>query len=155
MVVFAMNSVLDFLHDHKISDTVLVLGQCPSTRNPRVREEIKKSGKIPTHGTYARLERWMDHVGLKEWDFHNVIPNKINSYDIKEVDEKKLKKAVKNKKIIIALGGFVERVCKKYSISNYKIDHPSPRNRNLNSKEYEQNMLNELKDYLNNHAALI
>ena len=66
----------------------------------------------------------------------------------KDVDEAKLKKAVKNKKIIIALGGFVERVCKKYSISNYKIDHPSPRNRNLNSKEYEQKMLDDLKCYL-------
>ena len=65
----------------------------------------------------------------------------------KESDEK-LRKAVEGKKVVISLGGFVERVCKKYSISNYKIDHPSPRNRNLNSKEYEQNMLDKLKCYL-------
>jgi hypothetical protein len=31
---------------------------------------------------------------------------------------------------------FVERVCNKYNIPHYKIDHPSPRNRNLNDPKY-------------------
>ena len=114
-----MNNVLDFLEGHKTSDDIIILGQCPSTK------------KVPfKNGTFSRLKRWFTEVGVEDWDFHNVIPDKINSYDIKDVDEEKL------------------RVCKKYSISNYKIDHPSPRNRNLNSKEYEQNMLDKLKCYL-------
>lgn len=132
-----MNNVLDFLEGHKTSDDIIILGQCPSTK------------KVPfKNGTFSRLKRWFTEVGVEDWDFHNVIPDKINSYDIKDVDEEKLRKAVAGKKVVISLGGFVERVCKKYSISNYKIDHPSPRNRNLNSKEYEQNMLDELKCYL-------
>lgn len=98
----------------------------------------------------------MDYVGVPAWDFHNVIPHKINSYDLKDVDKAALMNAVEGKNIIISLGGFVERACKKYSIDNYKIDHPSPRNRNLNSKEYELAMLESLKQYLydRNHTVL-
>ena len=132
-----MINVLDFLEGHKTSDDIIILGQCPSTK------------KVPfKNGTFSRFKRWFTEVGVEYCDFHNVIPDKINSYDIKDVDEEKLRKAVEGKKVVISLGGFVERVCKKYSISNYKIDHPSPRNRNLNSKEYEQNMLDKLKCYL-------
>jgi hypothetical protein len=94
---------------------------------------------------------WCETVGIEEFAFHNVIPDKINSYDIKDVDEKKLRKAVKDRKIIIALGGFVERACKKHKIDCYKIDHPSPRNRNLNDAKYERDMLKKLKAYLDEH----
>jgi len=137
-----MKSVLDFLEGHQISEDIIVLGQCPSTKTtPSV------------NGTFARLKRWLLTVGVRDWDFHNVIPHKINSYDIKDVDVEALRKAVEGKSIVISLGGFVERVCKKYSIDNYKIDHPSPRNRNLNSIEYEAAMLHSLKEYLDEHRA--
>ena len=92
-------------------------------------------------------------VGVRDWDFHNVIPNKINSYDIKDVDVDALYTACEGKGVVIALGGFVQKVCNKYSIDNYKIDHPSPRNRNLNSMEYEAAMLHKLKDFLDEHRA--
>jgi hypothetical protein len=132
-----MKSVLDFLEGHNISDDIIILGQCPSSKvTPTV------------NGTFARLRKWMLTVGVRDWDFHNVIPHKINSYDIKDVDVNALRKAVEGKGIVISLGGFVERVCRKYAIDNYKIDHPSPRNRNLNSIEYEANMLHKLKEYL-------
>lgn len=62
-----------------------------------------------------------------------------------DVDKEQLEAAVRGKKVVIALGGFVSRVCKKYGIPHIKIDHPSPRNRNLNSLEYEMMMLNELQ----------
>lgn len=137
-----MKSVLDFLEGHKLSEDIIILGQCPSTKTtPSV------------NGTFARLRKWLLTVGIREWDFHNVIPNKINSYDIKDVDVDALYKAVEGKGVVIALGGFVQRVCNKYGIDNYKIDHPSPRNRNLNSMEYEANMLHELKEYLDEHRA--
>ena len=135
-----LKSVPDFLFAHKTSDTILVLGQCPSTRT-----------KPTANGTFVRLKKWMDHLDLPQWSFHNVIPNKINSYDINDVDEDALYEAVQGKTIIIALGGFVERVCRKYKIDCYKIDHPSPRNRNLNDPHYEQQMLKNLKKYLDDN----
>jgi len=134
-----MKSVKDFI-DVPTSDEVIILGQCPSTKTEPF-----------SNGTFARLKRWCDTVNLTEWDFHNVIPNKINSYDMKDVDIFALHDAVYNKKVVIALGGFVSKVCSKYKIDHYKIDHPSPRNRSLNDPQYEKQMLKKLKAYLNEY----
>lgn len=132
-----MKSVLDFLQGHELSEDIIVLGQCPSSKI------------TPTaNGTFNRLKKWMTTVGVRDWDFHNVIPNKINSYDINDVDVDALYAACEGKGVVISLGGFVQKVCKKYAIDNYKIDHPSPRNRNLNSMEYEANMLHGLKEHI-------
>lgn len=135
-----MKSVVDFLEGHGSSNELLILGQCPSSNTKPLK-----------NGTYNRLMNWCDFVGISMFAFHNVIPNKINSYDINDVDEEALYEAVKDKSIIIALGGFVERVCKKYKIDCYKIDHPSPRNRNLNDPHYEQQMLQNLKKFLDDN----
>tara|TARA_B100000925_G_scaffold212128_1_gene161844 strand:- start:20531 stop:21001 length:471 start_codon:yes stop_codon:yes gene_type:complete len=146
-----LSNVLDFLSNHKLSNDVLILGESPSSRNSDTFRKKFKEGKIQPHGTFARLEDWTVRLGLEEWDFHNVIPHIMNCKDIKQVDESALQKAVKGKKVIIALGHLVARVCKKYAIDNYKIDHPSPRNRNFNGEAgriYEQKMLDELKKFL-------
>jgi len=131
-----MKSVTDFLPYHRPSDEVIVLGQCPSSKTTPFK-----------NGTFARLKDWMDTVGLYEWSFHNVIPNKINSYKMSDVDVDALLTETQGK-VVIALGGFVSKVCDKYDIPHYKIDHPSPRNRNLNSKAYEVGMLLRLQTFL-------
>jgi hypothetical protein len=135
-----MKSVIDFLDGHGTSNELVILGQCPSSNTKPLK-----------NGTYDRLMKWCDVVGISMFAFHNVIPDKINSYDVNDVDEDALYEAVKDKKVVIALGGFVERVCKKYKIECYKIDHPSPRNRNLNDAKYEQQMLKNLKKFLDDN----
>lgn len=133
-----MKSVPDFIEGYKSSNDILILGQCPSSNT-----------KPNKNGTYSRLCKWLEAVDVHAFAFHNVIPDKINSYDIKDVQVKKLYAVTHGRRKIIALGGFVERVCKKHGISYYKIDHPSPRNRNLNDPKYEEQMLKRLRDYLN------
>lgn len=133
-----MKNVLNFLEDHVTSDDVIILGQCPSSKTQPFK-----------NGTFARLKTWCDTVGLYAWDFHNVIPDKINSYSIADVNSDLLITRTKNKKKVIALGGFVSRVCTKYMIDHFKIDHPSPRNRNLNDKDYEKAMIERLRTYVN------
>jgi hypothetical protein len=130
--------VPDFIEGYKSSNDILILGQCPSSNT-----------KPNKNGTYSRLCKWLESVNVHAFAFHNVIPDKINSYDIKDVQVKKLYSVTQGRKKIIALGGFVERVCKKHGIPYYKIDHPSPRNRNLNDPKYEEQMLKRLRDYLN------
>ena len=125
-----IKSVLDFLPDHDTNSDIVILGQCPSTK-------VTPS----KNGTFVRLKRWMDEVGEPAWAFHNVIPHIVNSYRMKDVDAVALTDAIYRKRVIIALGGFVSRVLKGYGILHIKIDHPSPRNRNLNSSEYEERML--------------
>lgn len=129
-----MKSVIDFLPDHNTDSDIVILGQCPSSKTTPIK-----------NGTFARLKVWMNMVDQPAWSFHNVIPNKVNSYEMEDVNESELFDAVHDKNVVIALGGFVSRVCKKYNIDHIKIDHPSPRNRNLNSLKYELNMLGELR----------
>lgn len=136
-----MKAVSDFLVTNPDSD-VLFLGQCPSSNT-----------KPKVNGTYSRLLSWCIEVGIDSFSFHNVIPHKINSYDLADVDVEALLSSVKGKRIVIALGGFVERACKKHGVKCYKVDHPSPRNRNLNDAKYEHEMLKRLKGYIDEHRA--
>lgn len=133
-----LKSVTDFLDDHISSDDVIILGISPSTKIKGFK-----------NGTFDRLQRWCDSVGLKAFDFHNVIPDVANGSKLDQVNHEQLFQKVKGKSKVIALGGFVSKVCYKYSISHYKIDHPSPRNRNFNDPSYEVQMLYGLRKYIN------
>ena len=117
---------------------VIILGMAPST----------KVGGFK-NSTRDRLRVWCDRVGLDEFDFHNVIPGITNGSTIDQVDVEQLLEKTKDRTKVIALGGFVSRVCHKYGVTHYKIDHPSPRNRNLNDPTYEVGMLDNLRKYLN------
>ncbi len=133
-----LKSVPDFLDNYQSSDDVIILGMSPSTKIKGFK-----------NGTFDRLQKWCDQVELKSFDFHNVIPDIANGNTFDQVNAEKLLQKIQGKTKIIALGGFVSRVCHKYNISHYKIDHPSPRNRNFNNPDYEVQMLENLRKYLN------
>lgn len=135
-----MNKITDIVPDHVSSDDVIVIGMSPSRR--------KLNKKPYSNSTLVRLSQWMKDVDQPAWSFHNVIPHVAGSSDPKDVDVDALQKAVAGKKTVIALGSFVERMCKKHGIDSFKIDHPSPRNRNFNDPTYEGRMLNRLKTFL-------
>lgn len=135
-----MTRVKDFVTDHMPSKHVIVLGMSPAKR--------KIKHKAHSNGTLIRLDSWMKHCNQRCWSFHNVIPEVEGSSCMADVDSQALLKAVKNKTVVIALGTFVERVCKKHAINCFKIDHPSARNRNFNDPNYEPLMLARLKDFL-------
>lgn len=120
------------------SSDVIILGMSPSGKT----QGFKNS-------TFDRLVKWCNHVELKSFDFHNVIPDITNGSTIDQVDSERLLQKVQGKVKIVALGGFVSKVCYIYGIAHYKIDHPSPRNRNFNNAEYEVQMLEKLRNYLN------
>lgn len=132
-----LKSVPDFLTDHIGSREILILGMSPSTKT-----------KPFKGGTFERLKSWMDRVGVPHWDFHNVIHDTPNSSNIKDVDWELLRERVRGRKVIIALGTFVSRVCKQEGFRFIAIDHPSPRNRNFNDPAYEPEMLKRLKKEL-------
>ena len=135
-----MAKITDIIPDHVSSDDFIVIGMSPSPR--------KLNNKAYSNSTLIRLDRWMKSVNQREWSFHNVIPNVVGSSSMNDVDVPALRRAVRGKTTIIALGSFVERVCKKHGIANFKIDHPSPRNRNFNDSSYEAKMLTGLKTFL-------
>lgn len=130
--------VRNFVFDHVSSKDVLVLGMSPApiNRKPFVNCSLR------------RLDRWMKEADQPQWSFHNVIPNIPGSCAMRDVDVRALLKAVNGKKIVISLGSFVESVCKKHGIENFRIDHPSPRNRKFNDPSHEPKMVEGLRKFL-------
>ena len=136
----SMKSVSDFV-DHAKSNDVIFLGMSPSSHTKPTR-----------NGSLVRLSSWCQSMNLKSWDFHNVVHDRINSNSLNDVDVDALIARVSGKKKVVALGGFVSKVCTKYKIDHYKTDHPSPRNRNFNDPTYEVMMLAKLKAYLHEYC---
>lgn len=95
------------------------------------------------------MGQWCESVSLEQYEFYNVIPHVVASSSLDDVDVELLLQKVHAKRKVVALGGFASRVLNKYAISHMQIDHPSPRNRNLNDPAYELKMLDRLRDYLN------
>lgn len=130
--------MIDFMPDHKRSDDIIFIGISPSTKT-----------QPASNGSFYTLRKWCSAAGLHEWDFHNLIPHKTNSMDKNDIDVELLIEKIKHKKKIIALGGFVSNALNRFKIDHLKIDHPSPRNRNLNHPQYEKQIVEKLKKYLN------
>ena len=130
--------MIDFMPDHKRSDHIIFIGISPSTKT-----------QPASNGSFYTLNKWCNAAGLYEWDFHNLIPDKTNSMDKDDIDFEMLYEKIYNKTKIIALGGFVSNQLNRLSIKHLKIDHPSPRNRNLNHPQYQKQIIEKLKNYLN------
>ena len=59
-----------------------------------------------------------------------------------------VRESIQGHDTIIALGGFVSSVLKRMNIDHITTPHPSPLNRNLNDKDYERAMLEDMRNKL-------
>lgn len=98
---------------------------------------------IPFVGTksFDRLVTWIAKI---DPDYYLV----YNSDDDVSLLEVKLLQAYQGFKVI-ALGNNASKRLNKFSTYHHKIDHPSGLNRNLNSHDYVEKMLNDCKEWLN------
>lgn len=136
-----MKQVDDFIPESIDRDShIIFVGISPSTKTTPIK-----------NGTFARLKGWAKAVGLKKFDFINVIPDVVNGMCPTLVDHEMVKERTAGKTKVVALGGFVSKILSQNKIEHLKIDHPSPRNRNLNSPSYTVAMLKKLKVYVNEH----
>lgn len=113
-------------------ETFLILGQNPS------------GAKAFKNNTIDRLSKWLDHAGISDYEFDNV------SRDLGEkfkVDLDRVKMLSKRYSKIVALGRVASNTLHKLDIPHLYMPHPSPRNRQLNSKEFEKEKMNSLKNY--------
>jgi hypothetical protein len=124
-----VRSVKDLLPEYyDPSSPVLIIGLAPTTHRVP-----------PKRGTFLRLKKWCDECDLQKFDFCNLYDTPIDQ----------LQEYGRTKKKIIALGVDVARICAKYGIPHFKMDHPSGLNRNLNDPKYEQAVVHMMKEYLN------
>jgi hypothetical protein len=113
---------------------VFVIGLNPAKSGPRLSPSIKK------------LNAWMDFCGIKYFSFTNICSyekfNK-NKIDIDFINNCLL---ISNEIKTITLGNEADIFLK--NVNHFSLPHPSPLNRKLNNKEYEQKVLNDLKNYI-------
>ena len=128
---------------------VLFVGSNPSTKNldPNIPFEGTKSSKV--------LEVWIKFLELADYDVVNIL-DKVTKNN-RPLTKREIKSSLLEfkEKIssveydrIIALGNSASVALKMLKLSHYKLPHPSSRNRQLNSKEFVDNSLNECKVYL-------
>ena len=109
---------------------------------------INPSGKPFRKGcSLDKMNKWMEYFGFHHYSFSNVIPYE-GEYKIKNVDVNFVQSFTHGYDRVIALGGFVSTALKKAGVDHFTMPHPSPLNRNLNSKEYEEACLKECKEWL-------
>ena len=101
-------------------DKVVIVGQ-----NPSGAEKPKKNDTID------RLLNWCTAWGLTNFEF-------MNCSD--EVGEKYT--------IDFALGNVASDSLSKVNVEHFKMPHPSPRNRQLNDKQFEKTMIRKCYNYL-------
>ena len=111
---------------------IVIVGQNPST------------AKQKKNSTFDRLSKWTKAVGLESYDFMNCSDDPGDKY---EIDYERLSATKKYKKVI-ALGGVASKALSKVGVEHFKMPHPSPRNRQLNDKQFEIDMLFKMKEYL-------
>lgn len=97
--------------------------------------------------TFDRLYRWCDYLEIEHFSFINCIFDR-GKYSLKLVEYEILMGIVHQYDKVLALGGFVSKVLNKLDVGFFQLPHPSPLNRQLNSKQFEINCLNDCRKYL-------
>jgi hypothetical protein len=90
----------------------------------------------------------MDQIGVKHFSFVNVIPDE-GAYHKSQIDYEMLSNCCQGYEKIICLGPFVSAAIAHINIPHHTMPHPSPLNRNLNCKIYENAHIKLAMDYLN------
>lgn len=98
--------------------------------------------------SFSKLYDWIERIGIRHFSFVNV--SHIGGvFDKNTIDVAFLGQVIdKHNGAVIALGREVAHVLQHMRISHFKMPHPSPLNRLLNDTDYEEEMLYQLKCYL-------
>lgn len=114
-----------------MNHNILIIGHSPAKKN------------ILTSPTMKRLHKWMDECGIRFYGFTNLCPEPKSK--LKEED---IYLAGLSNHRIIALGGFVSKYLTRLGVEHFAAPHPSPLNRNLNDKSFENKIINNLRIYI-------
>lgn len=121
---------------------ILIVGMNPSAA---------QSGGCATgrkNSTFDRLYKWMDSLGIDCFSFTNCFHETGEVKKLSIDDRTFLLTCASGYDIVLSLGGFAHDNLKKLNIKSFKLPHPSPRNRTLNSREYETEALDRCRSYI-------
>lgn len=117
---------------------ILIVGMNPSN---------KPTLKNKNNSTFRKLEEWMTSIGVNYFSFVNTF-DEAGAPSLSKVDYSRLEKLSSEYEKILALGSFVSSALDKINVQHFALPHPSPRNRKLNDKQYEKDMLLNLEVYV-------
>lgn len=131
-------TVIDFIHNHKPSKDVIVVGQSPA-----------KTNIVSASGTYAIVQAWMTTACVYSWSFMNVIEEEGGDR-MSQVDFNSVMRRIDPwiGKKVIALGSLASEVLTRLDIPHLPIEHPSGLNRNLNRFSVRLDQVAKIHDYV-------
>ena len=118
---------------------IVVIGMNPGA-NPLTKKPRKNS-------TFYKLNNWMDAIGVNHYSFMNTFDEPGAVPRKEKVDVTRFS-YIDDGYTVLALGLFVSTTLNRLGIDHYRLPHPSPRNHLFNDKEYEKNVVKELKEHL-------
>lgn len=99
-------------------------------------------------GSIGRLNKWASVIGVEHYSFLNVFAYP-GAFRKDQVDEGWLLATIGKcdpDALVVALGKVAHDVLSRIRVSHLTVPHPSGRNRQLNDKEFEKNMLEQLRE---------
>lgn len=110
---------------------------------------LNPSGKpVRKNSTFDKLYKWSDALSIEYFSFINAFDYEKKDPNASDIDYNSLSEACNGYEKIIALGNLASGALNKLGVHHFKMPHPSPRNRLLNDKTFETNILDECKHYL-------
>lgn len=90
----------------------------------------------------------MDEANVKHYSFMNTFDEVSLAPRKSKVDVGRFSYVHEDYKVF-ALGGFVSTTLNRLGIEHYRLPHPSPRNHLFNDPNYENEVINQLKEIIN------
>lgn len=88
----------------------------------------------------------MESIGLHQYSFTNCSSIHIERLGPNSIDVPISK--ICADRVVLALGAEVHNTLRRMGIDSFRLPHPSPRNRAFNDPSYESQMLERLRNYL-------
>ena len=115
---------------------------------------INPSVKMGKSKTLARLFYWMQEIGVDVFSFTNVV-HTTGVYKKADIDYNWIQEACKGYDKIFTLGEFASSALARINIPHHALPHPSPLNRNLNSKDYEREQIESARNYIHGNDRIL
>ena len=100
-----------------------------------------------------RFSIWMEKLGINCVTFQNAITDEDLPQKVTSADFQMLYRCIQGYSKVVALGALSSQILKSMGVPHFRMPHPSPRNRLLNDKAYEEMMLIELRSYINGEPS--
>ena len=109
------------------------------------------------------FHKWIEDLTLREDEYKvvNLIDRvtegnrPLKASDITEAEFHIICEHIRNADKIVALGSAVSKFLEDHNVEHFKLPHPSPRNRQLNDKEFIKNELKACREYINPDIRII